>query len=94
MNLPTTAQNLKPGQWLQVMRLIHPDNVEETLRILRMHGCLVKTLEEIYSEVPIGTHLKTQVAQLLDEESQHAQHPWPPEPEPEPELEATEPARA
>lgn len=92
MNLPATAKNLKPEQWQQVMSLIHPDNVEETLRALHMHNRLVAALEACHALTLHNIPLEAEVAQLLDEESQHAQHPWPPEPKPE--LETTEPARA
>lgn len=95
MNLPTSAQNLQPQEWLHIMSLVHPDNVEETLRRLHTRDRMVKLLERCQFRT---NHPATEeeITQILNNEPQNAQHPWPPEPEPEPqpEQEVTEPARA
>lgn len=89
MNLPTTAKNLKPEEWQRVMRLIHPDNVEETLRILHAHEPMVRVLRALMDGLMLG--IEAEVATLLGREPARTK-PWPPEPQPE--QEASEPAQA
>ena len=79
MNLPTTATALSPEDWLRVMSLIHPDNVNETLRILHARGHMLKVLERcrIHIDLP---DLEEEIVRILNNEPTTA-HPWPPEPQ-------------
>lgn len=92
MNLPTTSENLQPEEWLQVMSLIHPDNVEETLRILHAHQPMIDALENLCKLQVINDMLVPEDAAGILNNEPNRPNPWPPEPQPE--QEATEPARA
>lgn len=85
MNLPTTATALSPEDWLRVMSLIHPDNVNETLRVLHAHQPMVDALlrcHRLIATLPANSVLEKEVAGLLNQEdAANYEHPWPPEPQ-------------
>lgn len=96
MNLPKTATQLQPEDWLKVMTLISPDNVDETLRVLHLHEYLIELLERcrnILSAMP-GSTLEADIERVLAEKSKYDMQPWPIESAEAIEPQEEEPSRA